>query len=162
MLLNKLPPAFDVFAHQDAEHPLGLGGLGQGDAEQGSHGWIERGFPELVAVHFTQAFETLHLHPALADCQHGRQNLGDTCHIVDVAFVDQGIARAQLFAADGFFLGQVIVVDRQAEFDELGEKPFQLLDLVEFVVLLEAARTLVDGLPFDEALPFGFAAAAAG
>src|SRR3954471_14460140 len=36
VLLDELAAAFDVFAHQDAEHTFGLGGLLQGDPQQGA------------------------------------------------------------------------------------------------------------------------------
>ena len=34
MILNELPAALDVFAHQDAEHVLGFAGFLQGDTKQ--------------------------------------------------------------------------------------------------------------------------------
>ena len=59
VLLNKLPAAFDVFAHQDAEHALGLGGFQHRHAEQDAHVGVEGGFPELGGIHFAQAFIAL-------------------------------------------------------------------------------------------------------
>ena len=49
----------------------------------------------------------------------------------------------QPLAADGFLLGQEVIVHRQAVAGELGEDLFQLLDLVQLVILLEAPRPVL-------------------
>ena len=46
MFFNELPAAFDVFAHRNAKHSLGLGGFLHGHAEQHADVRIQRGLPE--------------------------------------------------------------------------------------------------------------------
>ena len=70
----------------------------------------------------------------------------------------QGIFRRQLFAADGFFLGEKIIVDGKAELIELVEELVQFLDFVKLLIFLQAVAPswgdpLPDGigvLRFDE------------
>src|SRR5262249_22631623 len=50
----------------------------------------------------------------------------------------QRITRSQLLAAGRFFLGEVVVVDGQIVLLELREELLELLDLVQFLVLLKA------------------------
>ena len=51
---------------------------------------------------------------------------------------DQGVFGRQLFAADGFFLREEIIVDGEAVLLELGEELFEVLDFVQFLILLQA------------------------
>ncbi len=66
VLLNEVAAGFDFFAHQAAEHLLGLNGVLERDAHQGAFLGIERGFPEFAAVHFAEALEAGDGHAAFA------------------------------------------------------------------------------------------------
>ncbi len=112
----------------------------QRDAQEHAAGWVERGFPELLAVHFAQAFESLDLDAGLSEGENRREDLRDAGDVVDFVVVDQGVFGRQLFAADGFFLGQEIIVDGQAELLELSEELFQFLHFVQLLILLELRR----------------------
>src|SRR5438132_8352360 len=57
MLLNKVPPRLDLFAHQRAEHLVGLEGVVELDLQHRPLGGVERRLPELVGVHLAQALE---------------------------------------------------------------------------------------------------------
>ena len=61
VFFDKLPAAFDVFAHQDAEQTFGFAGFFERDAEQGPLVRVERGFPKLFALHLAEAIETADL-----------------------------------------------------------------------------------------------------
>ena len=77
MLFDELPAAFDVFAHQHAEHALGFAGFFQRDAQQHALAGVERGFPELFAVHLAQPFEAADLHAVLGEAEDLREDLRD-------------------------------------------------------------------------------------
>ena len=74
VFLDELAAALDVFAHEHAEHPLGLGGFVEGDAEEDADARVERRLPELLGVHLAQPFEALDLDAVLPD----RVDLGRT------------------------------------------------------------------------------------
>src|SRR6266511_5685129 len=61
VLLDELPARLHVLSHQDAEHPVGLDGVLQGDLLEDAGLRIHRGVPELLGVHLPEALEPLDL-----------------------------------------------------------------------------------------------------
>ncbi len=60
--------------------------------------------------------------------------------------VVQRVFGRQLFAADGFFLRQEIIVDGKPVLLELGEEFFHLFDFVQLLILLQPlAANLIPG-----------------
>src|SRR6266540_1125331 len=64
--LDERPSGLHVLAHEDAEHPIGLGGLVDGDLLQHPALRVHRGLPELLGLHLGQPFEPLDVHLLLA------------------------------------------------------------------------------------------------
>src|SRR5690348_6964289 len=65
ILLDEQPARFDQLAHQFGEDVVGI--LTFLDLQQRARVHVERGFPQLLGIHFAEAFVALH-HYALAPC----------------------------------------------------------------------------------------------
>ena len=58
--LDELTPRLNDVAHQAGEHFVGVVGVGDFHLQERAGFGVERGFPELLGVHFAQAFGALH------------------------------------------------------------------------------------------------------
>ncbi len=112
MILDELPPALDVFTHQHAKKPLGFAGFLQRHAKEHPAARIERRFPELLAVHLAKAFEALDLDARLSQRQDRRKDLRHAGDIMRFVVAEKGVFCRQLLTADGFFLREVVILDR--------------------------------------------------
>src|ERR1043166_976600 len=61
VLLDELAAGLDVLAHQDAEHPIGGGGVLQGDPLEHPALRVHGRLPQLDGLHLGQALEPLDL-----------------------------------------------------------------------------------------------------
>src|SRR6266498_3795770 len=66
VLLNEVPAGLDVLAHEDAEHPVGRGGVFQRDPLEHAGLGVHGRFPQLLGLHLGQALEPLDLQLLLA------------------------------------------------------------------------------------------------
>ena len=65
VLLDELAAGIHVLAHEHREDAVGLGGVADVDALEQSVLGIHGGLPQLLGVHLTQTFESLHCHAVL-------------------------------------------------------------------------------------------------
>src|SRR5205085_4754729 len=56
VFLDEIAARFDFFAHERAEQFVGFESIVKLHLQEGALGWVESGFPQLFAVHFSQAF----------------------------------------------------------------------------------------------------------
>ena len=68
-LFNEFPAGFDDVAHQFGEHFVGFFHMVDLDLEEGAGVGVERGFPELVGVHFAEALVALDLDAVAAGAE---------------------------------------------------------------------------------------------
>src|SRR6266511_5220992 len=66
VLLDEVPPGLDVLAHEDAEHPVGRGGVFQRDPLEHTGLGVHGRFPQLLGLHLRQPLEPLDLLRLLA------------------------------------------------------------------------------------------------
>ncbi len=56
---DEVAPGFDFVAHEHGEHAVGFDSVVDLHAQQAAYGRVHGGFPELLGVHFAQAFVAL-------------------------------------------------------------------------------------------------------
>src|SRR5438132_431585 len=107
MLLNKVPPRLDFFAHQRAEHEVGLARFVRLDLEHGALGGIESRLPQLVGVHFTEALEARDGQAFLADLANFPDQLAQVWKDAAAVSIVQEEPRRRLPASDAWRRNQV-------------------------------------------------------
>ena len=98
VFLNEVSSFFDVVAHQDAEEPVGFTGVFDLDAEQGPRGGVHSGFPELLGVHFTEAFEAFYFDAFSTDLSYARADVPERGDFIFIFAVDELEFRGQCLA----------------------------------------------------------------
>ena len=73
VLLDEFSARFHLIAHQQPEHFVGGPSVGEVDFQQGSIGWIERRFAQLLGIHFAEPFEPRDLEALLTSGPNLRQ-----------------------------------------------------------------------------------------
>ena len=75
MFADEVSPLLDVTAHKNAKEPVGFAGVFEFYLQQcpclGVHGSL----PELVRVHFAEAFEAFYFDASAANLPYGRANV---------------------------------------------------------------------------------------
>jgi hypothetical protein len=71
VFLDEFAAWLDHVAHQPGEDFVGDVGLRDFDPQQRAIGRVERGFPQLLGIHFAKAFVALDAETAAARCEHG-------------------------------------------------------------------------------------------
>jgi len=98
MVLNEVPAFFHIAAHQDTKEPVGLAGIVNPDAQQGTSLRIHRRIPQLVGVHLTQTFEAFYLDPFTAYLPDSGTDIAQRGNVVIVLAVDKLELGLQSFA----------------------------------------------------------------
>ena len=65
VLLDELAARFNVLAHEHREDAVGLSGIADVDTLEQTVLGIHGGLPQLLGIHLTQTFESLHGHAVL-------------------------------------------------------------------------------------------------
>ena len=114
MFLNELPPPFNIFTHEHAEHvasasPASSRVMPQKDAASGSS----------VVCQSSSLFispRPLNRLTSSPACRSGRPpaGAGHACDVIAFPLLDQSVLRRQFFAAHRFFLREEIILDQQA------------------------------------------------
>jgi hypothetical protein len=81
MVADEISPLLDVLAHQDTKKAVRFARVIELDVQQRPGGRIHRRFPQLVGVHFAQAFESLYLDAFTADFPHRRRNVAQRSNV---------------------------------------------------------------------------------